>query len=162
MSKILDPIIEQKMSVIAEEIFGTEDDPAQIPINQESGDKLDHLTSHWIKFKLDEQGNPIAWVVVIPTTRELAKQFAAGDITERDLLDLTQSESTYSALYLCAAVTLPAHRRKGLALGLLKEAITSIPKTDDYILVAWPVKPGGVELAQKVVREIGQEILIRN
>ncbi|MEK7600341.1 MAG: hypothetical protein AAB463_00050 [Patescibacteria group bacterium] len=161
MSKILDPILEQKMDVIAEEIFGTESDPNQIPITQESGEKLDNLTSHWIKYKLDERGDPIAWVVVIPTTRELAKQFVDGDITEKDLLNLTKAQSAYSALYLCAAITLPAHRRKGLALQLFKEAIESISKTEDYILVAWPVRVGGAELAEMVAQKVGHEILIR-
>lgn len=161
MSKLLDPVLEQKMDVIAESIFSTESDPDQIPIGAGSGEKLDLLTSHWIKYQLDVQGNPIAWVVVVPTTRELALQFIGGDITEKELLELTTPQNAYSAIYLCAAITLPAYRRKGLASRLFKEAIESIPKTRDYLLVAWPVRSGGVELSRKVAQEVGHELLIK-
>lgn len=162
MSRILSPELEKKMDAIAERIFGTEENPDQIPITVESGEKLDELTSHWIKYRLDEKGDPIAWAVVVPTTRELAESFVYGEITERQLLDLTIPEERYSAIYLCAAITLPEHRRKGLGLQLFEEAIANIPTTDDYVLFVWPVGDGGRELAQKVAQDLGRQLLIRD
>ena len=50
---MLDPVIEQKMDIIAEEIFGTENDPSQIPVTKESGDKLERLTPNWIEYQFD-------------------------------------------------------------------------------------------------------------
>ena len=41
----MDTIIENKMREIAEKIFGTSVDPTQIPITEESADKLNKLTA---------------------------------------------------------------------------------------------------------------------
>lgn len=160
-SAIIDPIVEQKMDVIAEEIFGTVHDDDQIPITQESGEKLTALTSHWVKYRLDEKGDPIAWVIVLPTTKELAHRFAEGEITEKQLLDLTTPQDAYSAIYLCAAVTIPHYRRQGFAFELFKEAINSIAKTDDHILFVWPFGEGGLEVARKVGKDLSREVLVR-
>lgn len=162
MSRILNPELERKMDAIAESIFGTEENPDQIPITVESGEKLDKLTSHWIKYRLDEKGDPIAWAVVVPTTKELAEKFIGGEINERQLLDLTTPQEYYSAVYLCAVITVPNHRRKGLGLQLFKEAVTSIPTTEDFILFVWPVGEGGLELTQKVAQDLGKQLLIRS
>lgn len=157
---MLDLIIEQKMSEIAEKIFVTQDDPNQIPITQESKDKLDKLTPHWLKYRLDENNNPIAWVVVVPTTKEIAQRFLNGSITEKQILDETAPMDKYSALYLCSTITIPEHRNKGLATELIKEAIYNISKTDDYILFAWPFSIEGTGLIEKLNNE-GFDIKIR-
>jgi GNAT superfamily N-acetyltransferase len=162
MSRILDPELERKMDVIAEEIFGSEYSPDHIPITVESGEKLDTLTSHWIKYRLDEKGDPIAWAVVVPTTKELAQKFISKEITEKELFDLTTPQQKYSAVYLCAVVTIPEYRRKGLGWQLLKEAVEAVAKTEDYILFVWPVGKGGLELSQKVASNLGRQLLIRN
>ena len=159
---MLDPIVEQKMDVIAEEIFGTQNDPSQISVTKESGDKLSAITPNWIEYELDERGDPIAWVVILPTTKELAEKFLNKEINERELLDLTKWQEKYSAIYLCAAITVPEHRRKGLALKLFKQAIAKISKTDNYSLFAWPMGDGVEGLNQKLENDLGVKIKIRN
>lgn len=158
---MLDPIIEQKMDSIAESIFRTSRDADQIPVTKESGRKLDKLTPHWIQYELDEKENPISWVVVLPTSLDLMEKFLKGEITERQLLDLTKPQEIYQAIYLCAAITIPKYRRKGLAIKLLKKAIDSIPHTEDTVLFAWPYSKEGAEVIKKLETELGVKVLIK-
>ena len=158
---MLDPIVEQKMDKIAEEIFGTQKDSAQIPITHESGEKLDKLSPHWIKYRLDDNGEPISWVVVVPTTKEIANRFLRGEITEKEILDLGTPQKNYSALYLCAAITIPEYRKKGFALELLQEAIGSIPTTEDCVLFAWPYSKEGEGVINKLEQVLVKKIFIK-
>ena len=158
---MLDPILEQKMDLIAEQIFGTYHDPEQISVTKESGVKLEKLTPHWIEYEVDSKGDPIAWVVVLPTSKELADKFLSKEITEKQLLDLTNSQDVYSAIYLCAAITIPKYQLQGLARKLFVKAINKIPKTPDYILFAWPIGDGGQAVAERVGEDLGRDIRIR-
>ena len=159
---MLDPVLEQKMDEIAERIFGTQKDPEQIPITKESGEKLEALTPHWIKYKLDGQNNPIAWVMILPTSLELMTEFLEGRINERELLDLTKPQDTYEALYLCAAITVPEYRRRGYAVELLIEGINSIPHDRNVKLFAWPHSSEGEGLIEKIEKLLNTKVLIRN
>ena len=158
---MIDPVLEQKMDAISEQVFGTVKDPGQIPINEESGKKLDALTPFWREYRLDDKGEPIAWAIVLPTTKELAHMFVDGKITEKQLLEITTPQDVYSAIYLCAVVTVPEYRRRGLGRKLFKAAVDKIEKTQDYILFAWPVGEGGLELVRKVAKDFDREIIIR-
>lgn len=159
---MLDPIIEQKMDLIAESVFGTFRDPNQIPVTKESGRKLDKLTPHWIKYELDEKGNPISWVVVLPTQLNLMKKFLKNEISEKQLLDLTKPQKTYKAIYLCVAITVPEYRRKGLATKLLKEALNLIPHVENVVLFSWPYSKEGGAVIKKLETELGVKIRIKN
>ena len=159
---MLDPVIEKKMDVIAERIFGTQHDPDQIPITKESGEKLEKLTSSWVKYRLDKNGDPISWVIFVPTTKEIANKFIKGEITERQVLDMTVPQEDYSALYFCAAVTIPEYRRKGLAIELVKEVIHDIPTTSDYLLFAWPYSKEGRSLIEKLEQVLERQIYLRS
>jgi hypothetical protein len=161
MTKLDDLKLEAKIDAIAEAIFGTAQDPDQIPINKESGNKLDNLSPEWFQCQLDEAGEPMAWAMILPTTQELAKKFVSGKITEAELLNLTSPRESYSALYLCEVVTLPEHRRKGLAFKLFLQGIEKINKTEDYIFCVWPVGEGGLEVSKKVAEHLKRELLIR-
>ena len=74
---------------------------------------LDRLTPDWLVYEADDRGNPITWVIVMPTQRELAERFLRKEVNERELLDLTKPEAKYGALYLCSAITVPEHRGEG-------------------------------------------------
>lgn len=145
-----DAPLRKRMNQIAEEIFGTHEDPNQIQIKRESAEKLDSLTKDWLVYELDKSENPISWIVVVPTTKEIAEKFLHKEITERQLLEMTSPQKEYSALYLCSAITVPEHRRQGLAEKLLKEAINKIPKTNNCILFAWPFSEEGNHLIKKM------------
>ena len=43
------------------------------------------------------------------------REFLAGRISERKLLEMTGPGGTYDALYLCSALVLPEFRKQGLA-----------------------------------------------
>lgn len=157
---MVDEILLEKMNKVAQEIYNATYDASQIPINQDSVDKLNSLSPDWLKYKLNEKGEPISWVVIVPTTKEIAENFLSENITEREILDLTQPQVSYSALYLCSAITLPEYRNKGLATELLKESIDLIPKTNDCIMFAWPFSAGGEGVIKKLNYE-GFDIKIR-
>ncbi len=155
------PDIHERMAEIAEGIFGTEADPDQIPITDESRAKLDTLTPHWFRHRLDESGEPIAWVVVVPTDRDLAEAFLRGEIPERALLDRAEPRERYDALYLCAAITVPGHRRKGLATTLFQEALEAIPHTEDCLLFTWLYSEDGRTAFASAERKLGRPIRAR-
>lgn len=151
-------ILKQSME-LAEEFFGTQNDPAQIPVNLDSYNKLIKLWPESIAYELDDKGQPISWAVTVPTSRELMNKFLKKEITERQLLDDTQPAKIYDCLYLCSVFTLPAHRRQGLALKLLLNLIKTAPLVDNGTLFAWPTTPEGNKLVSKIEQEIGRKIL---
>jgi hypothetical protein len=155
------PELIAEMNRIAEGIFGTARDPEQIPISQASRDKLNVLTPDWLAYKTDAAGNPISWVVAVPTQRELATRFLNKEVSERELLDRSKPEVTYSALYLCSAVTVPAHRGRGIATRLMKEVIGKIPLTPDALLFAWPTTDLGRRLARALAADYKQGISLQ-
>jgi len=108
-----------------------------------------------------ENGEPISWVVVLPTQAELMEKFLKGEINESELLDLTKSQDRYEALYICAAFTVPEHRRKGFVLQMFKEALDAIPHTDDAKLFAWPFSNEGRKIIEKLNQVLGVKILIK-
>lgn len=157
----MDQKILEKTMRIAEQFFGTEKDPDQMPINLESFYKIQKLHPKTIMVKLDGSGEPISWIVVLPTSKELMHKFLDSAVTERELLDMSQQQERYEALYLCAAFTIPEHRRKGLTTELFKEAMNSIPLTDDFQLFAWPFSEEGKQVIEKLRSVLGKEILIK-
>ncbi len=149
------------MNKIAEEIFDTAVNPEQIPINDESRKKLDALTPYWLTYKL-EGGEPISWVIVIPTTKDLMTKFLAKEITEKELMNLTRQGSIFDALYLCSAITVPEHRGQGLAISLLKEAINNFHLGEGFALFAWPTTEDGFKIVNRLEADLNKKILIRN
>ncbi|MBF0385879.1 MAG: hypothetical protein HQL27_08420, partial [Candidatus Omnitrophica bacterium] len=145
---------------IAEQFFGTASDPSQMPITKESFYKLQKLHPKTLVCET-ENGEPISWVVTLPTSKELADKFLRGEINERELLDMTKPQELYEALYLCAAFTIPEHRRKGYSIKMLKEVIDAIPHIEDVKLFAWPYSSEGKLLIEKLGYELGVKISLK-
>ena len=146
---------------IAEKFFGTLNDPEQIPITQASVVKLRRLHPAAFHYLTDEAGeHAVGWIVVVPTTKVLMRQFLEGRMTERQLFDQTVPQNRYDALYLCAAFVLPEYRRQGLATKLFKDSLKAIPLTHDAELFAWPTTPEGKAMAEKMIAE-GHKIQLR-
>jgi len=156
----MDKIILRKMNKIAENFFGTNDNSEQIPINNESFEKLQKLHSETFAYKL-EDGEPISWAVILPTSNDLADKFLNGKITERNLLDLSKSRNSYDALYLCAVFTVPEYRHNGYALEMLKQGIENIPHSKNAKLFAWPYSAEGNILIKKLEKELNLPIKLR-
>lgn len=153
MPHTMDEDIFTKMDSIAERVFGMANDPDQIPVSQETDDKLLKLHPKSFVFK-EENGEPISWVVVVPTSIELANRFLGGEITEREMFALSEPQKEYGALYLCSAITVPEKQRRGYAVELFKEAIAGIPHVVDVKIFAWPISEKGELLLQRLEKEL--------
>ncbi len=78
----------QRMIRLADEFFETKNDPSQITITEEVMEQLRSIHPATMGEIADEQG-PLAWTIVIPTTRAIRNQFMKGQIGEAELLKLT-------------------------------------------------------------------------
>lgn len=142
------------MIQLAEEFFATKNDPTQISVTPEVMERLRQLHPATLT-EQDEGEGPVAWILVAPTTNDLMKRFIAKQINEQELLDETPLGGKYEAIYLCSALVLPEHRRKGLAKKLTCQAIESIRKDHPIKhLFYWAFSQEGVRLATSVAREM--------
>lgn len=146
---------------LAEAVFGTTTDPDQIPPTPEYRAKVDRLHPESTAYRVDDSGNVISFVFVVPTTKEIMERFLKGEITERAILDLTQPQATYSALYLCAVYVNPQHRRQGLATAMFREVLGKLPLSNDVTLFFWPFTEEGEQLARALVQKTGRHLLKR-
>ncbi|OGI72576.1 hypothetical protein A3J61_01245 [Candidatus Nomurabacteria bacterium RIFCSPHIGHO2_02_FULL_38_15] len=156
-----DEILAKQMK-IAEEFFGTENDPDQMPINSESTKKLDTLCDCWLSSEFDEYGEPISWAIVMPTQKALAINFLNKKITERQLLELTMPSDIYDAIYFASVITVPEHRGKGLALKVVLKALEKMSVTKDVMYFTWPTTKEGESLLTKTQLFLGKEVKIRS
>lgn len=143
----------ERMIALADEFFGAKNDPDQISVTEDSMNRLRQLHPGTLTEESDEEG-PLAWILVIPTTRELMEQFISGAINERELLEQTPIGVVYDSLYLCSALVLPEQRGRGLARRLLTRAINTI-RQDHPIssLFFWSFSTAGERLAASAARE---------
>jgi len=145
----------ERMIRLADEVFDTKNDPAQIAVSESTIPRLQAIHPATVSGEETPDG-PVAWILLIPTTLEVMEQFLKKEITEQQLLDRTLPGQTYQAIYLCSALVLPEARRRGLARRLVVDAIAAIrrdhPITDLYF---WPFSKGGDALATVVANEVG-------
>ena len=143
------------MIQLVDEFFGTRRDPRQISVNEETMATLKQIHPSTMSEKANKNG-PIAWVMVIPTTREVMNRFIKKNITEGELLAETVPGQQYEALYLCSALVLPEYRGKGYAKRLVGKAIRSIRKNHPIkYLYVWAFSNEGKRLASYVAKEFG-------
>lgn len=151
----------QRMIHLAEEFFETKNDPQQISVDEKTRDLLTRIHPDTLSEVRNEHG-PIAWVLVIPTTRELMERFVQGTIHERELLDLTPLGGTYNALYLCSALVLPEFRGRGIARDLVLKTCRSIRKDHPIRhLFYWAFSNEGKNLARTVADALQLPLLGR-
>ncbi|MEK7585183.1 MAG: GNAT family N-acetyltransferase [Patescibacteria group bacterium] len=152
----------EKIRRISEKFFGTQSDPDQMPVNQESADKLHAIHPDTIIYKFDGPRNPIAWSVVVPTSIGVMNGFLNKEISEKELLDMATEEKKFEALYLCAVFVLPEYRGKGYAKQLLTESIDKLSKGKVLPLYCWIYSKEGAGLINLLSQELGREIARRN
>jgi hypothetical protein len=85
---------------LANESFRTEEDSSQLRVTEGVRERLLRIHPCTLSEESDADG-PIAWVLVIPTTHDLAGQFVEGQISERELFEKSPEGVSYDALYLC-------------------------------------------------------------
>lgn len=145
----------ERLIAMADEAFDYRTDPDQIEVTDEQREKLLALHPSTMTAYNTPQG-PAAWLMVIPTTTEVMEQFIKGEITEKQLLQLTSPEDKFEAIYLCSALVLEEYRRKGITEKLTLDAIAAMRREHGIkALYVWPFSDGGDKLAEKVAREVG-------
>ena len=139
-----------RMIRLASETFDSKHDPAQLDVNEEVIAQLERLHPATVS-EYTEGDGPVIWVILIPTTAHLMKQFTDAEISESELLNNTPLHQKYDALYLCSAMVLPVYRRKGLAKKIVSEAINRM-REDHPIqtLFTWNFSKEGELLAQSI------------
>jgi len=151
----------QRMIKLADEFFGMRNDPTQISVGESTTEKLKMIHPATMSEERTAEG-PIAWILVIPTTRTVMEQFLTKQITERELLERTPIPASYDALYLCSALVLPEYREKGIARRLAASAIRSIQKDHPLRdLFYWGFSQEGRKLASALAAEFGLPLHVR-
>lgn len=150
-----------RMIRLADEFFATRSDPTQLAVTDDVMTRLRGLHPATLNDH-DEGKGPVAWILVIPTTRDIADRFVAGSITERELYEQTLPGAVFASIYLCSALVLPEFRGRGLARGLTLRAIDAI-RGDHPIerLCTWAFSREGLHLAESVAKEAGLPLDIR-
>lgn len=142
----------ERMILLAEEVFATKDDPDQLDVNNEVIKHLMEIHPATVS-EYDDGNGPVAWIILIPTTLELMKQFLQKKISEKELYELTPMNTSYETLYLCSALVLSEYRRKGIAKKLILQAIEKIRSNHSLkYLFAWTFSTEGELGAEEIAR----------
>lgn len=142
----------ERMIQLAEDVFAVKNDPEQLDVNQDVLERLKRIHPSTVSEFADENG-PVAWVLVIPTTRNLMQKFLDHKISEKELFELTPLDGKYEALYLCSAMVLEEYRRKGIAKKLALKAIEDIRRDHPLkALFTWAFSEEGDLGAETVAR----------
>jgi GNAT superfamily N-acetyltransferase len=143
-----------RMIQLAGEFFDSQNDPDQIGVDEHVLERLKKIHPSCIAEKRTRQG-PVAWTLVLPTSRRLMELFITNAITERELLRRTRAGRKYEAIYLCSALVLPEFRRKGIARHLVIRSITAIRKQHPIeFLYCWPFSSDGEQLAEVIAQSL--------
>ena len=111
--------------------------------------------------KTDENG-PIAWMLIIPTTKKIMDDFLTRKITEKEILDRTPLGEKYDTIYLCSALVLPEYRGRGLAKQMVLHEIQSILNQHPIqSLFVWSFSTEGKSLANWVANELNLPLFER-
>jgi ribosomal protein S18 acetylase RimI-like enzyme len=140
----------ERLIELADEVFAVKNDPSQLSVDEDVIERLKEMHSSCIS-DYDEGNGPVAWVLVIPTTKDLMKKFLDCSITEKELFEQTPTDVQFEALYLCSALVLKEYRRKGIVKKLTISAINNIRKDHPLkSLFVWPFSKEG-DLAAETI-----------
>ena len=142
----------ERLIQLADEVFAVKSDPNQLDVNPKVLERLQRLHPATVSAFEDENG-PVAWILLIPTTLDLMNRFLEGEISEKELFDLTPLDINYEAVYLCSALVLEEYRRKGITKQLALNAIENMQK-DNPLKAAfvWAFSPEGDLSAETIAR----------
>lgn len=150
-----------RMIQLAEDVFATRNDPSQLAVDDAVLKHLQQLHPASVAEESDAQG-PIAWVLVIPTTHELMNKFLEGKLSEMELYHQTPLKAIYDAIYLCSALVLQEHRRKGITKQLTVKAIRAIQQDHPIAsLFVWTFTEQGWLAAESIARAVQLPLFVR-
>lgn len=140
----------ERLVRLADEVFAVKNDPSQLNVDQDVIKRLQQIHPGTVS-EYDEGNGPVAWVLVIPTTAEIMSRFIVGEISEKELYDLTPAGARYESIYLCSALVLEEFRRKGIAKQLAIRAINEIRSTHPInSMFVWPFTMEGNLAAEMI------------
>ena len=143
----------ERMLSLVQQVFDSKNDPEQLDVNEKVMEQLRIIHPSSIA-EYDDGNGPVLWVILIPTTAEIMKQFLSHEINEQAILDLTPINGNYEAIYLCSVLVLPEYRRKGLAENICLASIENIRRTNAIkSLFVWPFSLAGEALAERISAE---------
>ncbi len=145
----------ERMLQMAEAVFDARHDPEQLDVDMDVLERFARIHPATRGEYKDENG-PIAWVLLLPTTQELMRQFLDRQISEKDLFDRTPLDVPYDALYLCSAMVLEEYRQKGITKKLVLEALEKI-RHDHPVqcLFVWSFSREGDLAAEALAKHTG-------
>jgi GNAT superfamily N-acetyltransferase len=151
----------ERLIKLADEVFAVKSDPSQLDVDADVLNRL--LRMHPVTLSEYNEGNgPCAWVLLIPTTIDLMNRFVSGEITERELYELTPLDIPYEAIYLCSALVLDEYRRKGITKKLALDAIEEIQKKHPLkAAFVWAFSPEGDRAAEVIAQQAGLPLFKR-
>jgi hypothetical protein len=151
----------ERLLQLADEVFDMKNDPHQLNVDQEVFSRLSAMHPSTLSEHVDGKG-PVAWLMMIPTTRELMDRFLEGDISEKEMYEMTPLNISYDALYLCSALVLEEYRRKGLTKRMALSAIENIRKDHPLkALFVWPFTEDGRLAAEKIATLTGLPLRVK-
>ncbi len=152
----------ERMMELASETFAAHNDPNQLNVDEQVMEQLQRIHPSTIS-DYDEGDGPVCWVLLIPTTTELMKQFVSGNISETELLNNTPFNNTYQSVYLCSSLVLPEWRRQGIARKVVYSALQNIRKQHPITsLFVWSFSPEGNLFAESIARHEGLPLFKRD
>jgi GNAT superfamily N-acetyltransferase len=150
------------MIKLADDVFDIKSDPDQLDVNQDVIERLHRIHPATVS-EYDDGNGPVAWVLVIPTTTGLMNRFLKCEISEKELFELTQPNSSYDALYLCSALVLEEYRRKGITKQLALNAIERISRDHPVkALFVWPFSHEGNLASEAIARLVKLPLYLRS
>lgn len=151
----------ERLLKLAEETFAARSDPEQLDVDEEVLTQLRRIHPATVS-EYDEGNGPVAWVLLIPTTTELMERFLSGGLTEKELYERTPVAGSFDALYLCSALVLEEHRRRGITQRLALDAIGRIRRNHPVrALFLWAFSSEGRSSANAIARAAGLPLLER-
>lgn len=145
----------ERLIKLADEIFAVKSDPSQLDVDQHVLARLKQIHPATIS-EYNEGNGPCAWVLLIPTTLDLMHQFLSGEISEKELYELTPVDITYDAIYLCSALVLDEYRRKGITKSLAVKAIREMQRKHSFrAAFVWAFSPEGDKAAEMIAQLAG-------
>lgn len=152
----------ERLLNLADEVFAVKNDPSQLDIDPHVLERLKQIHPATIS-EYTDLNEPVAWVLVIPTTLGLMNRFLKAEITEKELFELTPVNTTYETLYLCSALVLEEYRQQGITKQLAILAIEEIRITHPLKAVfVWAFSPEGDLAAEKIASLVKLPLLKRD
>ncbi len=122
----------EQINFIANDFFGSNDDPEQVPANMDSFHKLLALDKNSIGVQTTDDGKIMGWCASFPTTIELMNKFMNNQINERQMFHMC-SPGDHGALYVMSVFVLPEYRGQVNPKSLVGRTITPMRNADTQI-----------------------------